>query len=126
MESNPPALQPKYWHPALRACKPRFCKNHYAEMEATLLRMYEWLLDRFSFLGVKPDCVYEEVLKVERHFLRSSKPWARALTTPTKTQPRKQPNGKQTRKTTLFSRQLKRVTSSGPTTMDCYCAIMPC
>lgn len=81
----------------------------------------------FSFLlGVKPDCVYEEVLKVERHFFRSSKPWARALTTPTKTQPRKQPNGKQTRKTTLFSRHLKRVTLSGPTTMDCYCAIMAC
>ncbi|XP_014060329.2 TATA box-binding protein-associated factor RNA polymerase I subunit B isoform X1 [Salmo salar] len=91
---------PKYWHPALKACKPRFCKSHYAEVEVTLPRMYVWLLNLFSFLmGVKPGCVYEEVLKVERHFLGSSKSQPRARATPRKTQPKKLPKRKQTRKT---------------------------
>lgn len=78
----------------------RFCKSHYAEVEVTLPRMYVWLLNLFSFLmGVKPGCVYEEVLKVERRFLGSSKSQPRARATPRKTQPKKLPKRKQTRKT---------------------------
>uniref|UniRef100_A0A3B4F4L3 TATA box-binding protein-associated factor RNA polymerase I subunit B n=1 Tax=Pundamilia nyererei TaxID=303518 RepID=A0A3B4F4L3_9CICH len=54
-----------YWHPALRRC---LCYNsHYKEVEATLPRSFIWLLQLFAFmLDVKPFCLYEEVLSVER------------------------------------------------------------
>lgn len=49
---------------------PRGCKSHYEEVEATLPKMFVWLVQLFSFiLNVQPSCVYEEVLKVERRFL---------------------------------------------------------
>ncbi|XP_012679326.2 TATA box-binding protein-associated factor RNA polymerase I subunit B [Clupea harengus] len=61
----------KYWHPVLRQCSKRVCKDHYAEVEATLPRMYVWLLGLFSFLlRVKPSAMHEEVLKVERRFVK--------------------------------------------------------
>ncbi|XP_046877452.1 TATA box-binding protein-associated factor RNA polymerase I subunit B isoform X4 [Hypomesus transpacificus] len=66
-------LQPSnstYWHPSLRVCQDRGCKSHYEEVEATLPKMFVWLVQLFSFiLNVQPSCVYEEVLKVERRFL---------------------------------------------------------
>ncbi|KAM6954371.1 TATA box-binding protein-associated factor RNA polymerase I subunit B [Aplochiton taeniatus] len=69
------ALRPSntvYWHPVLKLCNSWVCKSHYKEVEATLPKMYLWLLELFAFLlGVRPGCVYEEVLKLERLFLRS-------------------------------------------------------
>ncbi|XP_025998467.1 TATA box-binding protein-associated factor RNA polymerase I subunit B [Astatotilapia calliptera] len=58
-------LNDMYWHPALRRC---LCYNsHYKEVEATLPRSFIWLLQLFAFmLDVKPFCLYEEVLSVER------------------------------------------------------------
>ncbi|XP_030261202.1 TATA box-binding protein-associated factor RNA polymerase I subunit B [Sparus aurata] len=60
-------LNSAYWHPALKACKPRSCSSHYSEVEPTLPRTFVWLLQLFGFLlDVKPAYLYEEVLKVER------------------------------------------------------------
>lgn len=58
-------LNDVYWHPALRRC---LCYNsHYKEVEATLPRSFIWLLQLFAFIiDVKPFCLYEEVLSVER------------------------------------------------------------
>eukprot|EP00066_Takifugu_rubripes_P027666 XP_011616932.1 PREDICTED: TATA box-binding protein-associated factor RNA polymerase I subunit B isoform X1 [Takifugu rubripes] len=56
-----------YWHPALKRCKPRTCRSHYEEVEATLPQTFKWFLKLFCFLlDIKPACLYEEVLKVER------------------------------------------------------------
>ncbi|XP_067097884.1 TATA box-binding protein-associated factor RNA polymerase I subunit B [Osmerus mordax] len=64
---------PTYWHPSLRVCQDRGCRSHYDEVEDTLPKMFVWLLQLFSFiLNVQPSCVYEEVLKVERRFLRKN------------------------------------------------------
>lgn len=61
---------PSYWHPALKICGTQ-CRTHYAEVKPTLPKTYVWLLELFSFLlGVKPEAVYEEVLEVERHFIK--------------------------------------------------------
>ncbi|KAL2081997.1 hypothetical protein ACEWY4_021815 [Coilia grayii] len=65
------AANEQYWHPVLLICKERHCKDHYPEVEPTLPRMYVWLLGLFAFLlRVKPSRVHEEVLKVERRFMR--------------------------------------------------------
>uniref|UniRef100_A0A3Q4GCP8 TATA box-binding protein-associated factor RNA polymerase I subunit B n=1 Tax=Neolamprologus brichardi TaxID=32507 RepID=A0A3Q4GCP8_NEOBR len=58
-------LNDMYWHPALRRC---LCYNsHYKEVEATLPRSFIWLMQLFAFMfDVKPFCLYEEVLSVER------------------------------------------------------------
>ncbi|XP_010881014.2 TATA box-binding protein-associated factor RNA polymerase I subunit B [Esox lucius] len=93
-------LNPEYWHPAPRACKTRVSTSHYAEAEATLPRMFVWLLDLFSFLlGVKPGCVYDQVQKLERCILRNSKQQPGARTTPRKARASKPGDGKQTGKT---------------------------
>ncbi|XP_057208832.1 TATA box-binding protein-associated factor RNA polymerase I subunit B-like isoform X1 [Triplophysa rosa] len=56
----------KYWHTVLSVCPPT-CSNHFSEIEASLPRMYVWLLDLFSFLlGVSQAQVHKEVLNVER------------------------------------------------------------
>ncbi|XP_070782239.1 TATA box-binding protein-associated factor RNA polymerase I subunit B [Enoplosus armatus] len=66
---------PTYWHPALRPCRPRKCRSHYSEVEATLPRTFVWLLQLFSFLlDVKPAYLYEEVLMVERRVIGSKIP----------------------------------------------------
>ncbi|XP_063078459.1 TATA box-binding protein-associated factor RNA polymerase I subunit B [Engraulis encrasicolus] len=63
----------KYWHPTLKRCKDT-CPDHYSEVEATLPRMYVWLLGLFSFLlRVKPSWLHLEVLRVERSFMKSKK-----------------------------------------------------
>nr|XP_043905528.1 TATA box-binding protein-associated factor RNA polymerase I subunit B isoform X2 [Solea senegalensis] len=63
-------LNTAYWHPPLTSCNPRECVTHFSEMEAELPRSFMWLLQLFSFLlDVKPDCLYEAVLKVERRIL---------------------------------------------------------
>ncbi|XP_040925539.1 TATA box-binding protein-associated factor RNA polymerase I subunit B isoform X2 [Betta splendens] len=64
-----------YWHPALRACDPGKCRNHYPEVEASLPRSLVWLLQLFSFmLDVTPACLYEEVLGVERRVFGTKTP----------------------------------------------------
>ncbi|XP_056261118.1 TATA box-binding protein-associated factor RNA polymerase I subunit B isoform X1 [Seriola aureovittata] len=69
-----------YWHPALRPCDSQKCVSHYSEVEATLPRSFVWLLQLFSFLlDVKPDYLYEEVLRVERRVFSSSMPWNQHL-----------------------------------------------
>nr|XP_046229256.1 TATA box-binding protein-associated factor RNA polymerase I subunit B isoform X2 [Scatophagus argus] len=71
-----------YWHPALRACKPRRCRSHYSEVEATLPRSFVWLLQLFCFLlDVKPAYLYEEVLRVERRVFSSRTPSRRRTRT---------------------------------------------
>ncbi|RVE56198.1 hypothetical protein OJAV_G00233630 [Oryzias javanicus] len=56
-----------YWHSLLRPCKPRRCQNHFSDLEETLPSSFVWLMGLFSFLlDVKPSCLYEEVLSVER------------------------------------------------------------
>ncbi|XP_023808948.1 TATA box-binding protein-associated factor RNA polymerase I subunit B [Oryzias latipes] len=55
-----------YWHSSLRPCKPR-CQNHFTDLKNTLPNSFVWLLELFCFiLDVKPSCLYEEVLSVER------------------------------------------------------------
>ncbi|XP_076849261.1 TATA box-binding protein-associated factor RNA polymerase I subunit B [Brachyhypopomus gauderio] len=67
----------KYWHPALRVCHPRQCRDHFSEMEPSLPRMYVWMLELFSFLlGVRQAQVHREVVEVERRLL--SRPLPRA------------------------------------------------
>ncbi|XP_026163959.1 TATA box-binding protein-associated factor RNA polymerase I subunit B [Mastacembelus armatus] len=69
-----------YWHPALRPCDSRKCRSHYLEVEETLPRSFVWLLQLFSFLlDLKPDYLYEEVLKVERRVLGTKTPRDRPL-----------------------------------------------
>lgn len=52
----------------------RIAKDHFSEIEHSLPRMYVWLLDLFSFLlGVRQAQVYDEVLVVERRFLKEKK-----------------------------------------------------
>uniref|UniRef100_UPI0037E73436 TATA box-binding protein-associated factor RNA polymerase I subunit B n=1 Tax=Semicossyphus pulcher TaxID=241346 RepID=UPI0037E73436 len=66
---------PTYWHPALRPCSSWKCRSHYSEVEATLPRMFVWVLQLFSFLlDVKPAYLYEEVLMVERRVFSSKTP----------------------------------------------------
>ncbi|XP_051501215.1 TATA box-binding protein-associated factor RNA polymerase I subunit B isoform X1 [Myxocyprinus asiaticus] len=61
----------KYWHADLKPCPPKFCGDHYSEIEPSLPRMYVWLLDFFSFLlGVTQAQVHKEVINVERRFLK--------------------------------------------------------
>uniref|UniRef100_A0A4W4F8I4 TATA box-binding protein-associated factor RNA polymerase I subunit B n=1 Tax=Electrophorus electricus TaxID=8005 RepID=A0A4W4F8I4_ELEEL len=61
----------KYWHPALRLCHPRECREHFLELESSLPRMYVWLLGLFSFLlGVSQAQLHGEVIQVERRLLR--------------------------------------------------------
>ncbi|XP_062293752.1 TATA box-binding protein-associated factor RNA polymerase I subunit B [Scomber scombrus] len=84
-----------YWHPSLRLCKEWRCKSHYKEVEPTLPRMFVWLLQLFSFLlDVKPFCMYEEVLTMERriigHKTQRHKPLNRKRT---KTSPKIQKRG---------------------------------
>uniref|UniRef100_A0A8C9ZKS9 TATA box-binding protein-associated factor RNA polymerase I subunit B n=1 Tax=Sander lucioperca TaxID=283035 RepID=A0A8C9ZKS9_SANLU len=56
-----------YWHPSLRACKPRKCRSHYSAVEDTLPRSFVWLLRLFCFLlDVPPESLYEETLRTER------------------------------------------------------------
>ncbi|XP_049914730.1 TATA box-binding protein-associated factor RNA polymerase I subunit B isoform X1 [Epinephelus moara] len=93
-----------YWHPALRACKPRHCMSHYSEVEATLPRTFVWLLQLFCFmLDVKPAYLYEEVLRVERRVVGSKTPRRRKRRTKTRTETRARsksrtpPRGRKTR-----------------------------
>ncbi|XP_062406943.1 TATA box-binding protein-associated factor RNA polymerase I subunit B [Sardina pilchardus] len=61
----------KYWHPFMSSRAKKPCKNHYAEVEPTLPRMYVWLLELFSFLlRVPPACMHLEVLRVEQRFTK--------------------------------------------------------
>lgn len=63
----------KYWHPELRLCQENKCGSHFSQFEPSLPRMYVWVLDLFSFiLGVRQSDVYEEVLNVERRFLKQN------------------------------------------------------
>ncbi|KAI7799566.1 TATA box-binding protein-associated factor RNA polymerase I subunit B-like isoform X2 [Triplophysa rosa] len=64
----------KFWHTVLSVCPPT-CSDHFSEIEASLPRMYVWLLDLFSFLlGVSQAQVHKEVLNIERRFLKRKRP----------------------------------------------------
>lgn len=63
----------RYWHPELRICPENKCVSHFSKFEPSLPRMFVWVLDLFSFiLGVLQSDVYEEVLNVERRFLKKN------------------------------------------------------
>ncbi|KAF7651367.1 hypothetical protein LDENG_00111810 [Lucifuga dentata] len=97
---------PTYWHPALRPCRPRNCRSHYGDVALTLPRSFVWLLQLFSFLlDAEVECVYEEVLQVERRLLSTKTPRmesCRSRTqrrrTPSRTLPRRSQPGVRDRK----------------------------
>ncbi len=73
----------------------RKCSSHYSEVEATLPRMFVWLLQLFCFmLDVEPAYLYEEVLRVERRVVGTRMPWRRKKTATTKTKTKTRPETK--------------------------------
>uniref|UniRef100_UPI003AAE66A4 TATA box-binding protein-associated factor RNA polymerase I subunit B-like n=1 Tax=Centroberyx gerrardi TaxID=166262 RepID=UPI003AAE66A4 len=89
----------EYWHLLLRCCKTRNCSSHYQEVEPTLPRSYAWLLELLSFLlDVRPACVFEEVLSLERRLLRTRDP-ERERKTPERKTPRTETSRSKTPRT---------------------------